>query len=321
MANERLRQAIYDAGLDVDQLADKVEVDVKTVYRWLSGRVPLPRLRAKVARAVGREQQELWPELATQPVEDEEQDGAQAAAEIVEAWARWTDAGVPDWQDLLEQAHAEVDLLGYSLIDVVSIEHVIDTLKAKADVGVRVRILISAPDSVWVTAAARELEQEEDYIGRPELRLEIERARAYVDPLAGHPDIDLRQFIAAPGYTILRFDDHMLVMPHLHGVVGNEAPLVHVHRGSDGGLFDQFEAHVDAITARASEPIAPAPDAYPNPTTHPERYQPLTEAAYEREREATRQRNQSADAPSRPIEQVRAEMRRPDPPADSPATD
>jgi NACalpha-BTF3-like transcription factor len=36
MSNDALRKAITDAGMDVDELAAIVEVDVKTAQRWLS---------------------------------------------------------------------------------------------------------------------------------------------------------------------------------------------------------------------------------------------------------------------------------------------
>jgi transcriptional regulator with XRE-family HTH domain len=315
--NERLRQAISQAGLEPEQLADRVEVDIKTLQRWLAGRTPHPRLRARLARALGREERELWPELAIEAPEDSESGG-----EIQGAWAHADDERVPAWHELLEEAVDRIELLGYSLIDVVSVDGVIDTLAQKAGSGARVRILISAPDSIWVTATAPQLGQEEDYIGRSQLRLEIETARAHLEPLAEHADIDLRQFYADPGHTILRFDDQMLVIPRLHGTSSADAPLLHLQRLGDGGVFDQFAVHLDALAEQASEPIRPAPDLYPNPSTHPHRYQPLTKALYEQELDAGRQRyRERTEAPSRPIEEVRAELRRTGRPADATTAD
>jgi transcriptional regulator with XRE-family HTH domain len=313
VANERLRQAISQAGLEPEQLADQIEVDVKTVQRWLAGRTPHPRLRARLARALGREEHELWPDVATEPADDSESRG-----EIQGAWAHADDEGVPDWQELLDEAVDRVELLGYSLIAVVSVDGVIDTLAEKGNSGARVRILISAPDSIWVTATAQHLGQQDDYIGRSQLQLEIETARAHLESLTDHLDVDVRQFYADPGYTILRFDNQMLVIPRLHGIPAAYAPLLHLRRQGDGGLFDQFEAHLAAIVAQASEPIHAARDAYPNPNTHPERYQPLDKARYDQELEAGRERyTERAETPTRPIEEVRAELRRTDQPDDA----
>lgn len=317
MANERLRQAIRQAGLEPDGLAELVEVDVKSVGRWLAGSPPYPRHRARVAKALGVEEHELWPELATPSPEQ-----IDSSAEVQGAWAYATDEGAPDWQQLLDQAVERVDLLGYSLLDVVSVDGVTDTLKAKADDGLRVRVLLSAPDSVWVAATAQRLGQTEDYIGRSELQLEIERARGYLDPLTRVGGFELRQFYADPGYTILRFDDQMLIRPHLHRTPPAESPLLHLRHVQDRGLFERFAAHIDTIARSDSEPLGSAPDLFPNPRTETDRYEPMTKARYEQELEASRQRSRErADAQNRPLEQVRGELRRAEHPADLTASD
>lgn len=307
MGNERLRQAIYQAGLDPERLADLIEVDVKTVYRWLSGRTPYPRLRTRVIRALGREEHELWPEVAAAPPLDLESGG-----EILGAWARADDPGAPDWQELVEEATVQVELLDYSLIDILAAESTIDALAAKADSGCRVRILISAPDSIWVRARAKSIGQdEEDYIGRSRLELEIETARGYLESLAGTDAVDLRQLYADPGHRILRFDEEMLVSPNLTGTPTAEAPLLHLRQQQDGGLFDQFAAHLAAL-ARDTVQIEPAPELYPDPRTHPDRYQPLTADTYRQLDQLLKRDPENTESASRPIEQVRAELRRPE---------
>ncbi|MFK3981954.1 DUF5753 domain-containing protein [Micromonospora sp. NPDC050397] len=51
------------AGETTESLAHKVHVDPKTAARWLSpGRTPHPRTRLAVAKILGCEQAELWPE-------------------------------------------------------------------------------------------------------------------------------------------------------------------------------------------------------------------------------------------------------------------
>lgn len=315
MTNERLRQAIYQAGLDVNGLADQVEVDEKTVYRWLSGRIPHPRLRAKVASAVGREGHELWPELAVEHAYEGDVRG-----EVAGSWAHADDAGVSDWQALLEDAVEQIELLGYSLIDIVATPGVVDTLAAKASSGCQVRVMISAPDSIWVRATAQQLHQhEEDYIGRSELAREIETARGYLEPLTRDRSIALRQFYSEPGYRILRFDSNMLISPRLHGKHSNQGPVLQLRRHRDGGLFDQFADHLQAIADEAGDTVQSAPDLYPDPRTHPDRYQPMSEAAYQQQLEDARQRYRQRAGHNRPIEEVRAEIRRPGPPPQHPA--
>jgi transcriptional regulator with XRE-family HTH domain len=65
MANERLRRAIQQAGLGLDDIADHVGVDVKTAERWLTkGRLPHARNRAQAASLLSVDELELWPEAA-----------------------------------------------------------------------------------------------------------------------------------------------------------------------------------------------------------------------------------------------------------------
>src|SRR3954468_2897764 len=65
MANERLRRAIQRAGLRLEDVADCVEIDVKTVERWITkGRVPHARNRARTAQLLRVDEIELWPEIA-----------------------------------------------------------------------------------------------------------------------------------------------------------------------------------------------------------------------------------------------------------------
>ena len=171
--NERLRQAINQAGLEPEQLADLVEVDVKTVQRWLSGRTPYARLRARVAGALGREEHELWPDAAVQPIGEDD-----SRREIQAVFTRLGDPEAPDWRELLDEAVEQIELLGWTLIDILARPGAIDVLKGKAASGCQVRILISGPDSVFLRAAATELGQDqEDYIGHTKLQLEVETAR------------------------------------------------------------------------------------------------------------------------------------------------
>jgi lambda repressor-like predicted transcriptional regulator len=60
--NERLRRAVFDARMTPEQLAHKIQVDPKTVQRWIAqGRIPYPVHQHAVAVAVGVPEQELWP--------------------------------------------------------------------------------------------------------------------------------------------------------------------------------------------------------------------------------------------------------------------
>jgi hypothetical protein len=66
-------------------------------------------------------------------------------------------------------------------------------------------------------------------------------------PLLDCESADLR-FQDAPLYnSIFRFDDQMLVTPHLYGTPGRSAPLLHLRRLGPNGIFSRFSAPFEGI--------------------------------------------------------------------------
>ncbi|MET7773768.1 helix-turn-helix transcriptional regulator [Nocardia sp. NPDC005366] len=64
-SNEVLRDAIYRADLTPDRLAEQLNLNPKSVERWIvKGRLPHARHRAEVAQLVQVPEVELWPEPA-----------------------------------------------------------------------------------------------------------------------------------------------------------------------------------------------------------------------------------------------------------------
>jgi hypothetical protein len=188
---------------------------------------------------------------------------------------------------------------------------VTDLLAAKAAAGCSVRMLVAGIDSLWVTSAARLLGQDDDYLGRNELQREIELARGHLEPLIERPGIDIRTFYAERYNSILRFDDQMLVTLHLWAATSAQAPLLHLRRDDDDGLFEQFAGHLEAIHHQASQPVEPNPEFFPNPLQDPDRYRPVTEALAKqslREFQEQQQRNTAASDP--PPKEAREQRRR-----------
>lgn len=292
MGNERLRAAIAQAGLDADQLATLVEVDVKSVQRWIAGAaVPYTRHRTRVAKALRRPEQELWPEVATRL------SGEDAREEIIGAFAKAGDPRAPSWLELLKHATARIDLLDYSLIDLLDTPGTVDLLAAKGARGCQVRILIAATQSDPVWEADWELAPDwewDRHLGHPDREHEamevgdsVARGHSYIEErLLEKPGVQAREFAAQRFNTILRFDDEMLLTLHLWGVRNSLAPLLHLRRTTEAGLFDQFVAHYEALWQPAS-PLEPQaeqeqPEAA-NEADFPHFLQPLTLEEFELE--------------------------------------
>src|SRR5262249_37445654 len=64
--NEPLSRALLRAGLTEEDLAAELQVDPKTVRRWLEGRVPYPRHRWALAALLSVDEADLWPQLRAQ---------------------------------------------------------------------------------------------------------------------------------------------------------------------------------------------------------------------------------------------------------------
>ena len=61
--NENLRRALLRARLTDEDVAAQLEVDPKTVRRWLEGRIPYLRHRWALAGLLGLDEADLWPEI------------------------------------------------------------------------------------------------------------------------------------------------------------------------------------------------------------------------------------------------------------------
>ncbi len=241
MANDLLIATIRDAGLSVDDIADIAQVDSRTVQRWLGGRLPHPRYRAKLATALELEERELWPDVARVGPRGE-------LGEIAGAWARRSDPDAADWRPLLRAAEHQIDLVGYSLLHIAEARAINKQLTAKARSGCQVRIALADPDTNHVLSA--------DVRQRPPGRLvaRIKDAHRRLAPLARESGIEVRQHDVACSHTILRLDDHMLLTVHLYGTPGFQAPLIHLRRERDYGIFDQLVAHVEGLW-QAAQPL------------------------------------------------------------------
>ncbi|MGW4720207.1 helix-turn-helix domain-containing protein [Nocardia sp. NPDC004260] len=85
-ANEKLREAIYRARLTPEQVAEKLEVNAKTVERWImKGRLPYSRHRTAVSEMVKVPETQLWPD-AHRALETR-----MAATDPTRVWDRWAE--------------------------------------------------------------------------------------------------------------------------------------------------------------------------------------------------------------------------------------
>jgi hypothetical protein len=237
MPNDRLRAAMHASRIDALALAAGVTVDVKTVERWLAGRVPHSRHRTAVARIVERAEVQLWPTARPSAAHDGD------SGELLAVYAHRTDLHVEEWWRLLTQANERIDLLAYALLFLPEGHpRLVELLTEKAAAGVSIRIALADPEASETTA--RSIEEQ---LGPGGMAARIRNALLHFTPLKDLSGVEVRQY-ASPMYnSVFRFDEEMLVTPHLYGTPGYRAPLLHLRRGGADGPFEQFGGHVERL--------------------------------------------------------------------------
>jgi hypothetical protein len=239
VANERLLTAMERTNVTVNELATVTEKDPKTVSRWIGGRVPHPRTRFQIAKAVGEDEDYLWPGIARKSEATTSVNG-----EIVATYPFRSKLPSHEWWKLISSANSQIDLLGYTLY-FLALEHpeLVATLEEKCAAGCRVRAAIADPRSSHVAYRDDEEKQPITLVAR------IHTTLKYFRPLVGRDGFEVR-YQDVPLYnSVFRFDDQMLVTPHLFATPGSAAPLLHLRSLSAEGLFSRFAGHFEDVWA------------------------------------------------------------------------
>jgi hypothetical protein len=264
MANERLKAAMSEAGVEPEQLADTVEADIKTVHRWIAGRIPRSRYRVRVAKALGKAEAEIWPEVASQPL------AAQRRSDFHGIWASSYDEGASTWGELIPQASHTIELCDYSLIDVLQTPGAPQLLATKATAGVNVRLLIASLQSLWLALDDWPPQSRQGLATEGPLIQTVRQAHHRLSAITANTSIAARQALIPRCPAIRRFDDHMLVALPLWGTERLGAPVLHLRHHEDDGLFDRFAGHFQALWQTSWE-LEPAQElALPYPFTNAE---------------------------------------------------
>jgi hypothetical protein len=183
----------------------------------------------------------LWPDGVVPSGSD-----ATCSEEIVAAFAHRADASPSRWWNLLEGAGSQIDFLGYAMLHLPE-QHpdLMELLQDKAGAGCSIRIALVDP--VSDEARRRDLEEglDDGLIAR------IRTSTKYFGELAGFENITMRLHSTPMYNSVFRFDDQMLVTPHIFAIPGSKAPMLHLRRLRQGGIFEGFVEHFEGIWATA----------------------------------------------------------------------
>ncbi|MFJ5967277.1 helix-turn-helix domain-containing protein [Streptomyces sp. NPDC093060] len=235
MSNERLRSALLARGMTVQDLADKIDVNPKTVERWITqGKVPYRRHQYATATALNVDVTTLWDDSRMVDTATD-----LSKAEIVTVYPHRHTVPPGLWRDVYERAERNLDVLVYSGLFLSEDPLFLDLLKKKVQGSTQVRILLGDPDC----EAVRQRGIDE---GHRIMDGKIRNALLNYRPLSeSHPDIGFRLHATTLYNSIYRSDDEMLVNPHVYGIGAYMAPVFHLRRLTGGGLFDTYANSIE----------------------------------------------------------------------------
>jgi transcriptional regulator with XRE-family HTH domain len=242
--NQRLRNALVSAGLSQADLAERVEVDPKSVERWITqDRLPHATTRARVAQVLGLDETYFWPSLlGTAQIKNA------TNSELVQVWPMRGEVPGDVWRSLFAQAADQVDILVYSGGFLIEAYNLVEVIRTKADAGTTIRILLGDPRCEAVRLRSRDE-------GLPSLVERCRSTREYLTPVTSLPGVHLRTHQTTLYASQYRFDESMLVNIHAYGSYAAQAPVLHLRRVPGGQLFDFYGRAFERVWA-TGEPVA-----------------------------------------------------------------
>jgi len=224
--NENLRRALLRARLSDEDVATHLEVDPKTVRRWLEGRTPYLRHRWALAAVLGQDEADLWPEVrTTQP----------RPAEVQAIYPHYHSVPKELWQDFFGSAKREIGILADTTLFLVVDRQILATLADRAKVGVQERICLRDP-------------------GRPQQSNMQGYNRAALSPhtdLRRLANIQVRIHHIALSSAIYRADDELLISQQVFGIPAAQRPVLHLRQANGSDMATTYLEIFDRIWDRA----------------------------------------------------------------------
>jgi hypothetical protein len=237
MANERLRALLLERRLNTAKLAEAVQVDAKTVERWIvAGRVPYRKHRYSVAAFFGVDESYIWPGAL-----DNEQVTAASESEIIAVYPYRRAVPRDAWGHLFGQAEREIGILAYSCYFLAEDAGLRRLMADKAESGVQVRILLGDPESPHVLERGRS-----EGIGDT-MPAKVSSAIAMFSSLRSVPNVEIRLHGTILYNSIYRSDDQMFVNTHIYGVMANNAPFFHLRKIAGGAIAVTYEESFERV--------------------------------------------------------------------------
>jgi transcriptional regulator with XRE-family HTH domain len=224
--NEHLRRALLRARLSEEDVAARLQVDPKTVRRWLEGRVPYLRHRWALDGMLDADEADLWPEVRAALA------ARSRPAEIKAIYPHRQAVPRETWLSLFGSAAREIGILACSGLFLARDARILGTLAGKAEAGVRVRICLRDPGGAVIGGGAR------DGAGHTTAG-EIRDALALYGRLDGS-GVEIRLHRLGLYNSIFCADDHLLVSLHAYGIPDVRAPVLHLRSADSADMITTY---------------------------------------------------------------------------------
>lgn len=246
MGNERFRTALARNRWTVPGFAEALTVDPKTVERWITkDRTPHRKTAMAAAALLKEDSGYLWPDLGRRVINDE------THGEIITVYTERSAVPNSLWLSLLRAATESVDILVYAGLHLPEANPAWpQEIRKKCEESIRIRLAFGDPASPQVRARG-----DEEGVGEG-LAARINYALAWHRPIIGCPNLSIAFHATVLYNSILRFDDQMLVNPHIYSLPAFRAPIIHLRRIEDGPLFRTYAECFERIWA-GSHPLDP----------------------------------------------------------------
>jgi transcriptional regulator with XRE-family HTH domain len=223
--NETLCHALLRARLTEEDVATRLQVDPKTVRRWLEGRLPYLRHRWAIAAMLGADETDLWPQLRA----------ARAKPDEVVAIYPHRDTLPQDiWLRVLGSAQHDIGMLDHAGISPIADQPIVATLTERAESGVSVRICLcdrDAPGDPQHTIGPENSNAPATKMG--------DLLAAYA-PLYENGQVQVRRYPGIMYSSIYYADGQLLVSQHAYGIPAGQAPVLHLRRAEDGDMINAY---------------------------------------------------------------------------------
>lgn len=241
--NERLRTVMRQRGVNVRELAATCQVDPKTVERWITpGRQPHRKHRSAIAATLQVAESELWP--APEPTSTDPQ--TLKSIELIDAYPNRASVPRDMWLTLLDGADQRIDVLVFSgTFFAQTNPRTAKMLARRAADGVEIRLCFGDPRS----DAVKTRDSEEGLHGT--LSAKIRASLTYYLDLLAVDGCSIRLHATTLYASLFRYDDQLLVNPHIWGQPASANPLLHVRRSEEGGWFDLYTESFDTVWQQA----------------------------------------------------------------------